>query len=132
MFTCDDPYIEKFHYCNARVFSWYDTVNSIYTWELVSYNTSVCRIKYKTAHTATSRPTGELISIAFGRYAKYSATTWRQVRRFISEYASRDPKEYFSRLCKGYRVSRYGLIVSYPLGYAQWVDLQWGSLGGVM
>lgn len=130
MFTCDKPHIEKFHGCNARVVSWYDSVKSIYTWELVSYDTSVCRLKFRTNHACTSCPTGELISVSFGRYAKYSATTWRQVCRFIKEYCPYDCTHYFSRLFKGYRAYEYGLLICYPSESTKYVVFPWGLWGG--
>lgn len=130
MFTCDNPYIEKFHYCNARVVSWFDPMNSIYTWELVSYETSVCRLKFRTEHACSSRPTGELISVAFGRYAKYSVTTWRQVCKFVKEYCPVDCTHYFSRLFTGYKAYKYGLLICYPSVDVKLVDFPWGSFGG--
>ena len=138
MFTCDKPYVEKFHGCNARVVSWFDPMNSIYTWELVSYETSVCRLKFRTEHACSSRPTGELISVAFGRYAKCSATTWRQVCRFVNEYCPYgcerycpcSCEHYFERLFKGYKAYEHGLLIYYPSLAVKLVDWPWGSFGG--
>ena len=130
MFTCDKPHVEKFHGCSARVVSWFDPMNSIYTWELVSYETSVCRLKFRTEHACTSRPTGELISVAFGRYAKCSATTWQQVCRFVREYCPADCTHYFSRMFTGYKAYKHGLLVCYPSAAVKLVDWPWGSFGG--
>lgn len=128
--TCENPYVEKFHYCNARVVSWFDPVKSICTWELVSYDTSVCRLKFRTNQICTLKPTGELISAAFGRYAKYSNTTWRQVCRFVEEYCPYNCTHYFSSLVTGYKAYEYGLLICYPSESTKCVDFPWGSLGG--
>lgn len=133
------PYCEPFHRCNARVLSWYNPDTHVYVWELISYNTSVCRLCFKTEHSATARPTGKLESVSFGRYAKCSATTWRQVSRFVSEYAAfyETALHAFSSLCKGYRASKYGLRVEFENGVkpsnAVWVELGYDGLnrGGV-
>lgn len=132
--TCKNPHIERFHYCNARVISWYDPKNEIYTWELVSYNTAVCRLKFKTRFGFTAVPTGELIIVAFGRYAKCSATTWRQVYRFVYEYAGHHSfSRIFSTHCRGYNVSRYGMYVDATSDvYAwAWACYEWDTYGGV-
>ena len=130
MFTYSNPHIEKFHNCNARVVSWYDSMSSMYTWELVSYETSVCRLKFRTEHACSSRPTGELKSVAFGRYAKCSVTTWKQVCRFINEYCPDDCTHYFSRMFTGYKAYEYGLLICYKSVNLKLVDWPWGSFGG--
>lgn len=130
MFTYSNPNIKKFHNCNARVVSWFDPISSMYTWELVSCETSVCRLRFRTENTCTSKPTGELVSVSFGRYAKCSATTWRQVRRFVKEYCTVDCTHYFSKLFTGYKVYEHGLLICYKSVYVKLVDFPWGSFGG--
>lgn len=133
--TIDTPNVERFHRCNARVVSYYESVNGVYVWRLISYQSHVAELRFKTTYECTSRPTGELISVVLTRYAKYSVTTWRQVSRFLVEYGGyagerctyTDVAKYqFNSKVRGYDICDYGdLLLTCKDQKCKWVELPW-------
>lgn len=133
--TIDNPRVERFHRCNARVVSWYDSVNGVYVWRLISYQSHVVELRFKTPYESTARPTGELINVVLTRYAKYSNSTWRQVSRFLNEYGGyagerctyTDVAKYqFNSKVRGYDVCGYGdLLLTCEKCMCEWAELPW-------
>lgn len=99
----------RFHGCNAR----FEKRNTECGGdiEFVSYNTLVCVLHFKVSER---KP----YAITVGRFAKCSATTWRQVRRFVDEYGPciTWALDDFSRTYKGYQGT--GIEVRYDV-YAE-------------
>ncbi len=81
----------KFHNCNAQVVM-LENSSTFYIIELVSYQTAVCRLCFEPKD-------GSLLQVHFGRHAKYSPATTRQVTRFIRELVPLDKDIVFALKC---------------------------------
>lgn len=82
----------QFHKCNARVIAFTDRREGVRIVQFTSYQTAVCRLYYDVE-------SNELFQVDFGRYAKYSPTTTRQVSRFIREYLADEPERAYVLDC---------------------------------